>query len=356
MAKQKTLKDTYLVTKHNALNEMRANDMTMQELRLFSVYLSRIDPKNPETRNVRFPLAEFNAIMELKRENVAYYKKVARSLLGKIIELHTKYGGYDAFTLFSRFRLDQEKEMGEWYVDIIANDHAMPLLFEFKSNYFKYELWNALHLKGPNQLRMYEILKQYEKSGHRIVSIVDLRIWLGIKEMEYPKYADFRRHVLEPCKKAISENTDITFAYEPHKKGARGKILELKFIIKKNTDHKDPLSLREFVKLNSGNVIGAQLNLNEIDSFGALELEHEGNISKRDLALVDLREMMNNEFTIEQVDELYSKAIEALPNLSMRGGLELHFQKQYKYAKRIESQGDIKKSVFSLLRSIIDKA
>jgi hypothetical protein len=203
---------------------------------------------------------------------------------------------------------------------------------------------------------MYEILKQYEKAGHRIVSVIDLRIWLGIEESEYQQFKYFKRDVLEPCRKAISENTDITFTYEPHKKGARGKILELKFSIKKNTDHKDPLSLREFIKLSAGNVIDAPLNLNEIDSFEALELEHEGDISKRDLILVDLREMMNNEFSIEQVDELYSKAIEALPNLSPSGGLELHFQKQYKYAKRIESQGGIKKSVFSLLRSIIDKA
>ena len=40
-------------------------------------------------------------------------------------------------------------------------------MFDFKDRYFKYELWNALRLKAPSQIRMYEILKQYENIGKR---------------------------------------------------------------------------------------------------------------------------------------------------------------------------------------------
>lgn len=48
-------------------------------------------------------------------------------------------------------------------------------MFDFKERYFKYELWNALSLSSPNQIRMYEILKQYEKIGQRIIQLDELK-------------------------------------------------------------------------------------------------------------------------------------------------------------------------------------
>ena len=32
-------------------------------------------------------------------------------------------------------------------MEINASDDALPLMFDFKNRYFKYELWNALRLK-----------------------------------------------------------------------------------------------------------------------------------------------------------------------------------------------------------------
>jgi len=171
MDKLGKLKETHLVTKHNALNNMRADNMSMQELRMLSVYISRINPKDAATRQVKFSLADFQAIMGLGKVNIAYYKAVAKELLSKVIFLTTASGGFDGFTLFSRFRLDTD-ENGQWYVDIIASEEAMPLFFDFRNgNYFKYELWNALTLKSAGHLRLYEVLKQYERIGGRNVSV-----------------------------------------------------------------------------------------------------------------------------------------------------------------------------------------
>jgi plasmid replication initiation protein len=116
------------------------------------------------------------------------------------------------------------------YVEI----DALPLMFEFREHYFTYELWNALSVKSSNQLRMYEVLKQYEKTGCRIIAVDRLKELLGISKDEYPRYDNFKAKVLEPCKQALSMHTDICFEYEPHGcKGRGGKILQLKFTIKK---------------------------------------------------------------------------------------------------------------------------
>jgi len=305
MAITNTLSKNYLVTKPDVLNKLRANNMTLQELRLFSVYLSKINPKDPSTRHVRFSVAEFQAIMELKQRNVPYLKKVANSLLSKVIILTTSRGGFDGFQLFSRFQLDTD-EYGEWYISIDANENALPLLFDFKSHYFKYELWNALYLTSKNQLRMYEILKQYENIGHRIISLDDLRHWLGIEDDDYPSYKYFKRDVLTICKKALAENTDISFTFEPHSKRGRN-VHELKFTIKKNKKHKDPLTLEQFV--SKSDVIDGDFE----DKPTQMSLEEYDAHPKYNERLAFFSDACENEFTTEQMEELYNILKEAIP-------------------------------------------
>jgi len=244
------IRDNYVVTKRNVLNEIRANTMSLQELRFFSIYLSKINPADVGTRVVRFPIEDFKTIMELGRINIDHMKTITNSLLGKVVNVPNDSGGYTGFQLFKQCVVDMDED-DEWYVEIDAHDKALPLMFEFKDRYFSYKLWNALRLKSANQLRMYEILKQYERIGERIIPVVELKNLLGIEQSEYPRYGDFKRWVLDSCQTALAESTDITFTYEPFgKKGRGGKVIQLKFTIQKNEGFIDPVSLVEFIKSN----------------------------------------------------------------------------------------------------------
>lgn len=242
-----TLYDNAIAEKRNVLNELRSNNMTLQELRFFSIYLSKIDPYNVNTRCVRFPIEDFQRIMGFGRLNVAQLKASTNSLLSKIVNIPTERGGYTAFQLFKECTVDKD-DNGEWYVEIDAHDKALPLMFEFKNRYFKYELWNALRLKSPNQLRMYEILKQYEKLERRELSIQELRELLGIAKNEYDRWERFRVRVLDSCQQALKESTDICYTYERGKTGKGGKWLTVIFHITKNKDYKEPLTLAEFIE------------------------------------------------------------------------------------------------------------
>lgn len=131
--------------------------MTLQELRFFSIYLSKINPKDISTRIVRFSLSDFQKIMELDKLRISYINHVTDSLLCKIVRIPLdKRGNYTAFQLFKKCTVNIDKT-GERYVEIDGHDDALPLMFEFKSKFFTYQLWNALRLKSSNQLRMYEI-------------------------------------------------------------------------------------------------------------------------------------------------------------------------------------------------------
>jgi len=244
-----TLKETFIVSKRNVLNEMRTTNMSIQELRLFSIYLSKINPKDISTKLVRFRIKDFQAIMDYKsRINTNYLRDVTDRLFTKIIEVPNEKGnGLYRFPFFKECQIYEDDD-GDAFIEIEANERALPLIFEYKSNYFKYELWNALRLKGKNQLRMYEILKQYEHQGYRIISVKDLRELLGIEDDRYPQYKIFNRAVLEKCQKALAEFTDISFTYEVHSK-RKNKTHTLKFTITKNKGYKDPLTLDKFIDL-----------------------------------------------------------------------------------------------------------
>lgn len=307
------IKRNYLVKKRNVLNELRANNMTIQELRFFSIYLSKINPDKLETRIVRFSLSDFQKIMDFGKLNISQLKNTTNSLLSKVVNVRTETGGYSAFQLFKECRVDIDNNT-EWYVEIDAHDKALPLMFEFKNRYFSYQLWNALRLKSANQLRMYEILKQYEKIGERIICVEELKELLGIDKKEYQRFDNFKVYVLDSCQEALKKYTDIKFNYEPYgKKGRGGKVLTLKFTIQKNESYENPLSLEQFINLEE------QSHESEADLF-------EQQFQEK---LEFLNQACNNEFSIPELTVIYNLLIKILPYNLSKEDIEL-----YNYIKR----------------------
>lgn len=338
------LKQNNLVVKKNVLNELRANNMTLQELRFFSIYLSRINPEDISTRIVRFSVSDFQKIMELQdRIKIDYLKQVTNSLLCKVVNIPNERGGYTGFQLFKECTVDMDNKK-EWYIEIDAHDKALPLMFEFKEKYFSYKLWNALKLKSSNQLRMYEILKQYEKIGYRIMTIEYLKTQLGIDEKQYTRFNNFKQWVLEPCQKALEENTDIRFTYEPYgTKGKGGKVLELKFNILKNNCYQDQLTLDEFIEEQK------ELEINPEDE------QQEQEISRYDSRINFMREACNNEFSKEEIIVLYNTAHKILSDSDFHDDLTLfHFFKDKYDELNMRNKKSNIKYRFNYLKKIFD--
>jgi plasmid replication initiation protein len=301
--KNQEIKKTHLIEKRNILNEMRINTMTLQELRFLSIYLSKINARHLNTRIVKFELTKFRKIMDIERLRIDHTQAVTNSLLQKVVNISDGNGGYIGFQLFKECRVFKD-ENGVWYIEIDAHDKALPLMFDFKANYFYYQLGNVLQLKSINQLRMYEILKQYEKIGEKTIALEELRLMLGIQEEEYPAFAKFRIRVLEACKLALSENTDIKYEYELLKKGVgRGtgrKITHIKFIIKKNKNYKDSLNLEEFIDLQPEQEIIDIKDYPEVVE----EFEEKKEYEYENETIAYLADSCDNEFNNEEVKVL----------------------------------------------------
>ncbi|MCL2053034.1 MAG: replication initiation protein [Oscillospiraceae bacterium] len=208
--------------------------------------------------------------------------------------------GFEAFQIFKKCRVYKHNET--WHISIDAHDDALPLLFDYKTQYYKYELWNTLRLKSANQFRMYEILKQFEYKGERTLNLTDLKRLLCIKNNEYQRYDNLKARVLEACRKALAEYTDISFTYLPaERNGKGGGITAITFYIKANKPKAPPLSLDEFMqrgKTTEESPPAPQLQMPQIYKDKNLEF---------------LAEACDEEFSERQMRVIFDVVIKAVP-------------------------------------------
>lgn len=238
------------VRKSNALNEIRNSDITTSEYRLFCIYLAHFKMTDPNDNTVTFNLADYSKIVGLDRPRKNDIENQAKNILSRSVQIEGDDGGFTRYSLFDVFKLHKQEEA--WVVTLECGHKLAPLIREERGNFIRYKLYNAIFLKSFNQQRIYELLKQYEKIGHRTIALEDLREYLSVKDYEYPVWGDFSQKVLKVAKKAIKDCTDISFEYEPIKK--RGKVAEIKFIISKNEAYKDLLQLEGFLPKVTENV------------------------------------------------------------------------------------------------------
>jgi len=330
-----TIKKNYLVKKKNDLNEMRAEKMELQELRFLAIYLCKINKDDELTRYVRFSLDDFQSIMGLGRLNIKQIKKTTDTLLSHVIiapieDENGRYLGYESFQLFKKCKVIVDDPAGN-YIEMDAHDDALPLMLNFKSEFFTYQLSNVLQVKSHNQLRMYEILKLYEKIGFRIMSIEKLKRQIGIDQNKYNSYGDFKKRVLNACQQSLQKNTDITFTYEPYgKHGKGGKIVYLKFLIKKNYEQTNQLSLSDFIEKNKQFIDNTDNNDTELSPY-----EHR---------ILLLSDACDNEFSKSELKVFNDKMIELLPHDIVKNELECfnYLMRKYRYMNMQNEKKKIK--------------
>lgn len=96
--------------------------------------------------------------------------------------------------------------------------------------YSKYQLKNIMQFKSTYSFRLYELFKQYQTIGSRIISIQELRSILDIGKTQYTKYANLKQKVLSIALREINSNTDLCIECTEIKKVR--KVESIKFLIK----------------------------------------------------------------------------------------------------------------------------
>jgi len=125
-------------------------------------------------------------------------------------------------------------------IELTLHKFLTPYLLELKKEFTSYHLKNVSKLKGRYSIRIYELLKQYERLQERTLTMEDLRHKLGATSI-YPAYGNFKQRVILPSQKQINKKSDITFEFQEIKQGRA--VKEIKFFIKTKDSIIQPLPI-----------------------------------------------------------------------------------------------------------------
>lgn len=214
-----------VIVKKNELVEGISN-LSLTEYKMMLYLISKINKDDKNFRIQTIKVSEFKNILGLKGNSMYSVLNLFKdNLFSKHITLYHKNSKKRTIiNIFSSITYDSAE------LKIAFNSDLSPYLLQIDTNFTKYFFKNIKDISSIHAIRLYELLKQYEKIGIRIFKLIDLKKILGV-ENNYNKFDDFRKKVILKSQSEISDKSDIEFDYEEIRYGR--KVDEIKFIIKR---------------------------------------------------------------------------------------------------------------------------
>lgn len=224
----KTKKQTSsLVVQHNYLIEANY-DLTLQEKRIIVWLASQVKPDDVDFKDHVIKISEFCKIAGLKSKNM--HKEIEKTTLSLIERSLQIYSPLENKLLQVTWLNSAEYLYNDGSVKLCFSPKLKPYLLELKNCFTRLSLENMMLFRSVYAIRLYELLKQYQKLGVREIRIDDLRKNLGIQHDEYRLYGHFKKKVIEIAKREINEKSDVQVDFLEIKGGR--KVDSIQFSIK----------------------------------------------------------------------------------------------------------------------------
>ncbi|WP_221568932.1 replication initiation protein [Alkalihalobacillus sp. TS-13] len=232
-------KTNALVTKANALVESNYK-LGLIEQKIILMLASKIQPSDTEFKTYTLSIKEFVKLLGISsKSKYEEVRQITMKLMKKAFEMRLENKVIQVSWL-SYVAYNEN----EGTVDLRFDPFLKPYLLELKSHFTSYRLENVVKLKSSYSIRIYELLKQYEKLKERTFDLDHLRDILGVQDT-YPVYGNFKQRVLKPAQKEMKKKTDLSFDIDEIKQGR--KVVKVRFLIQRNkekeTDRGQQLSL-----------------------------------------------------------------------------------------------------------------
>ncbi len=199
--------------------------MTSNEINLVLVLLTAIDKKDEDFKDYIFTKKELEKKTGKKWDSQQLQKTVD-GLFEKPIRIREGENKWKRFNWFSYFEYDNGT------ITCRFDKALKPYLLELKERFVISDIKHLLPMKSTYSKRIYLLLKEYSKIGHRSFNVEKLR-----EILQTPKslnlYSNFRTKVLKRAETDINKFTDLEVKLSEKKRGR--KIVEITYTIKKNT-------------------------------------------------------------------------------------------------------------------------
>ena len=224
--------ENLLIQKSNPLLCLSETGMTLSELKILDVYLSRINSHEPDKRCVRFEKGEFEKLLGntwMHKDDLIRRLKNLFQVIEIVDERYPKR--INCVSLFEKASCEQD-ENGLWQIDLMCTPSAMEYIFNIENlGYLKYRLKSVVNITSRYSYILYLFLEKNGYQGTLEVSLDVLKKMLNCTGESYEKFKVFNDRILKNCQKEINEKTDISYTYSTIKKGRN--VVAIRFDIKR---------------------------------------------------------------------------------------------------------------------------
>lgn len=221
------------IFKHNDMLQKGRHELSLQEQRCVLFAISKIKPEDTVFQEYTFELADFYKLCGLQGDSYTELKAILIGLKQKTWWVETSPGIESTVSWFNKVRTS--KKSGT--VTVRFDDDMMPYLLELTKDkfYTHYQLKYILPMKSQYAIRLYELLKSYQRNNYEwFFDIEKLKKQLNCEN--YTRFPDLRRCVIEPAVSEINEYTDIKIAWDTVKEGRRVSRVVFYMVGKKDSE------------------------------------------------------------------------------------------------------------------------
>lgn len=214
---------------------------TVLEQKLIRLLASMINKDDDDFKEYKFKAVDLSKLFKINQKNIYMeLDKITDKLMTRYIKI--KHNDSQKFKKRHLIKIaDFENGILTMKIDEDMKEFYLKLNW-----YTKYQLKNIMQFKSTYSFRLYELFKQYENIGHRLMGIEDLRHILEIDKNQYAKYSNLKQKVISVGINEININTDLHIDYEEMKEVR--KVTTIKFYIRPTTKAKNEMITAKVVQ------------------------------------------------------------------------------------------------------------
>lgn len=210
--------------------------LSLNEQRLLLGCISQIDSMSALDGKTMFHLRMTDLIdlFSITKNNRFYQqmKSASRKLYNRNIIIIEDGKRTDVRWITKKVECD-----GSGVLSLRFNQEVIPYLSEITGAFTKYKLKWVSKFKCSYSIRLYELMAQWKGKGTREIEVDDLREMLSIGN-KYPRWAEFRRNVIDKSVDEITQHSNLDVSYGLRRSGRSVVAIQFSFRTKTSGSEK----------------------------------------------------------------------------------------------------------------------
>ena len=219
------LDDSYYVVQHNNLIAGKQS-LSINAAKVLRVAIMQIVKDDEELKPYVITTRELADLLHITTDNIyRVIDNISDELMTSRAEVRVECGSKKKYKKINWVSFcEYDSDVG---FAIKLNQDMKPYLLGLQNNYTEYTLYNILAMKSIYGIRIFELLQEKIKNGHRQLPKNGLNIELQVQyireccncEKKYERFSQFKLRVLDRAVEEINRVTAYKVSYDYVKKG-----------------------------------------------------------------------------------------------------------------------------------------